>query len=586
MFGSLKTQTLVTIAGVVCSVWAVLLVNGVGAQSFRPSTNNAPQEPGPFAAAATVNPAIPLPAIPNPLRGQYEDLLVPLFPQGNPAQKGYAPWPASSDASLRVSWRQLQPVDPRTVAADAGDDRRFDFSVIDDALARVAARNMRLTLRVMSYSSCCEARYPNHTNIGVPDWVAALPGATTSYHGPKDSPEAWITQVVPNWNDPHYLTGFGELLAALGRRYDRDERVSVFEFSGYGDFSENHVAYLRDALGAPGPAPEQSVAALGYYSQWRDQSITADSIRQLVAAHVAAFPHTRLVANPPNPEVMRQLLAPQVSAKLSAPVGIRADCLGVYAPLPVWAESQASYYVQTHDGVVEAIRRRLATALVISEWCQLGDSDARSLYGKGLHDVIRDHVSMTSSVNFPDWQSSTVMDPGLYAVWAQANAAAGYRYSVAARPGSQTVSGPAGSPVAAIDVVWTNDGSAAAVEKWTPGYRVVDFTGTVVRTLPCLVDLAALVGENSAPVSTTESVRVDLSGLPPGHYTLRAVVDWHQHKPDATHVVNYPPMALAIDGRDATGAYPIATLDIPRDATVSAIAPSRGAEAVTATLTR
>ena len=80
MFGSLKTQTLVTIAGVVCSVWAVLLVNGVGAQSFRPSTHNAPQEPGPFAAAATVNPAIPLPAIPNPLRGQYEDLLVPLFP--------------------------------------------------------------------------------------------------------------------------------------------------------------------------------------------------------------------------------------------------------------------------------------------------------------------------------------------------------------------------------------------------------------------------------------------------------------------------------------------------------------------------
>ncbi len=587
MLGPWKKSILVTTAGLVCSVWAILLMNGGGAGESLPSAARVhPAAPptrrditdvaAPLSPAATVKPAIPLPAIPNPLRGQYEDLLVPLFPQGNPAQKAYAPWPGSDDASVRVSWRQLQPVDPRTLPADAADDRRFDFSVIDEALTTLAARNMRLTFRVYAYNSCCDAHYPNHTNIGVPDWVAAIPGATTSYHGPRNSPEAWITQVVPNWNDPHYLKGFGDLLAALGRRYDRDERVSVFEFSGYGDFSENHVAYLRDSLGAPGPAPEQSVAALGYYSQWRDQSITAESIRQLVAANVGAFPHTRLVANPPNVEIMRQLLAPEVSAKLSAPVGIRADCLGVYAPLPVWAESAASYYVQTHDGVVDAIRRRLATALVISEWCQLGDSDARSIFTKALHDVIRDHVSMTSSVNFPDRDSQSVMDPALYALWAQANAAAGYRYSVAARPGSQTVQGGSGGGVASIAVEWTNDGSAAAVEKWTPGYRLVDFSGAVVRTLPSGVDLAALVHDDSgqsqqpAPASTTESVRVDLTGLAPGHYTLRAVVDWHQHKPDATHVVDYPPMALARDGRDDAGAYAIATLDIPRDSTVSA----------------
>src|ERR1700710_267140 len=50
--------------------------------------------------------------LPNPLRGQYEALLLPLFPQGNPAQRGHAAWPRSDDASTRVSWRQLQPVDP------------------------------------------------------------------------------------------------------------------------------------------------------------------------------------------------------------------------------------------------------------------------------------------------------------------------------------------------------------------------------------------------------------------------------------------------------------------------------------------
>ena len=504
--------------------------------------------------------------IPGPLRGQYEDLLQPLFPQGNPAQKRYPAWPASYDASLRVSWRQLQPTDPRTLPPDAGDDRKFDFGVIDNALTNLAGRNMRLTLRVYAYNSCCDERYPNHTNIAVPDWVRAVPGATTSYPGPLNSPEAWITQVVPNWNDAHYLDAFSQLLAALGRRYDRDERLSVFEFSGYGDFSENHIAYLRSSLGAPGPAPDRSVAKLGYYSQWRDQSITVDSIRKLLAANVNAFPHTQLVANPPNPEIVRQLLADDVTKKLSAPVGIRSDCLGVYPVLPIWAASPQSHYVQTNDPVVNAVRQRLAAAPVITEWCQLPyGTDPQSYYEEGLHDVIRYHVGMTSSFNFPDRDSTSAMDPKLYALWAQANASAGYRYSVDAEPASQSIRGK----VATVSVVWTNYGSAAALEHWVPGYELVDSAGAVVRTLPATVNLKTLVHdgysqsrEEAVPASATESVHIHLTGLAPGHYTLRASVDWQQHKPGASHVVNYAPMALARDGRDDSGSYPIATLHI------------------------
>ena len=169
-----------------------------------------------------------------------------------------------------------------------------------------------------------------------------------------------MTQVVPNWNDPNYLDAFGQLLAALGRRYDGDERLSVWEFSGYGDFSENHIAYLRDKLDAPGPAPDDSVAKLGYYSQFRDQSITIASIRQLVAANVDAFPHTQVVVTPQNPEIVRELLADDVTKKLSAPVGIRSDCLGVYAPLPDWASSEWSPYVKNKDPLVAQLTQRLA----------------------------------------------------------------------------------------------------------------------------------------------------------------------------------------------------------------------------------
>ncbi|HET9892590.1 MAG TPA: hypothetical protein VFQ42_19020 [Mycobacterium sp.] len=542
------------LAAVVCTA---VVLSGCGGKS----------DPGPL--SAMVSPAIPPTAqeIPNPLRGQYEGMLNPLFPQGNSAQQRYSAWPASYDASLRVSWRQLQPVDPRTLPPDAPDDRKFDFSAIDDALAKLGSRNMRLMLGVYVYKSCCNDSYSGNTNIAIPDWLRP---AAASYPAPPNGSAPAVTQVVPNFNDPDYLNGFGQLLAALGRRYDGDERISVFEFSGYGDFGQNQLAYLRDSLSAPGPTADDSVAKLGYYSQFGDQSITKASIAQLVGDNVNAFPHTQLVVAPQNPEIVRELFADDVTKKSAAPVGIRSDCLGVQAPLPEWAEANDSHYVRFDDAVVTAIKQRLLTALVVSQWCRLpSGADARSYYEKGLHDVIRYHVSMTSSADFPDRDAATAMDPKLFLLWARANTSAGYRYSVEAKPGSQSIQGK----VATISVEWTNYGSAAATEHWAPGYKLVDFSGAVVRNLPATVDLKRLVHDESSlsreepvPESTSESVHVDVTGLAPGHYTLRASVDWQQHIPGASHVVNYEPMALARDGRDGSGLYPIATLDIPSDA--------------------
>ncbi|OBA57545.1 hypothetical protein A5647_23970 [Mycobacterium sp. 1100029.7] len=542
------------------AVWcAVLILSGC----------SKPAGPEPLNAIAT--PPIPpsVQEVSNPLRGQYEDLMRPLFPQANPAQRRYPDWPASYDAGIRVTWRQLQPADPGTLPPDAPDDVKFDFSAIDDALAKSAARNMRLTLRVVAYSSCCDTTYPTNMSIAIPDWMRP---AATDYSSP---PRYWfrpgVTQVVPNWNDSHYLDAFAELLAALGRRYDGDERLSVFEFSGYGDFSENHVAYLRDKLNAPGPLPEESVAKLGYYSQFRDQTITSASIAKLVAANVNAFPHTQLVVTPMNADVVRQLFADWVTKALSAPVGIRSDCLGVYAPLPAWAESDGSHYVQLNDPLVKQLKDRLASGLVITEWCQLPDgTDPKSYYEKGLRDVVKYHVAMTSSYNFHDVNSTSPMDSALFLLWAKVNTSAGYRYAVQARQGSQSVR----DGVATISVDWTNYGSAGAVEKWVPGYRLVDFSGAVVRTMPATVNLKTLVhadnsGTEPAPESANETVTIDVGSLPPGNYTLRAGVDWQQHKPGASHVVNYQPMQLAQDGRDGSGWYRIATLDIPRDTVIS-----------------
>ena len=81
-----------------------------------------------------------------------------------------------------------------------------------------------------------------------------------------------------------------------------------------------------------------------------------------------AFPHTQLVTTARNPEIVRELLADDVTKRVSAPVGIRSDCLGVYAPLPVWAEADKSHYVESKDPLVGLLKDRLASALVITEW--------------------------------------------------------------------------------------------------------------------------------------------------------------------------------------------------------------------------
>ena len=98
----------------------------------------------------------------------------------------------------------------------------------------------------------------------------------------------------------------------------------------------------------------------------------------------------------------------------------------------------------------------------------------------------------------------------LYLLWAQANAFAGYRYSVEGKPGSQVLQGK----VASISVVWTNYGSAAAIEHWVPGYKLVDFTGAVVRSWPATVNLKNLVHDDSSP-SRDEAPPVTADGNAP-----------------------------------------------------------------------
>jgi hypothetical protein len=487
----------------------------------------------------------------NAKRGQYENIGVGLFPQSQPAQSSYPAWPDSSDAGTRFEWKDVQPTSSQTI----------NFTPIDNAIAAAAGRGKRFHFRIMAFASCCQASYPSNTDISVPNWLRATSGATSDYV------KNGVTYVIPNWNSDAYLSAVERLVASLGSRYNKDERVEWFELSGYGDFSENHNAFMRDTLGIPGPAPANSVATLGYYSQYQDQYITKASLSRIVNATLRAFPDTQLLTTAQNPEIVKQAMrdSPAVSG-LVHPVGIRADCLGVYEPPQTWAVNSYSYYVQSGDPIIPVLLNRWRTAPVATEWCNFAPSGNQALFDQGVRDTVNYHVSLLSST-VPLYQGSTTMPSDIYALWAEANKFGGYRYAMTAAslPGATTV----GTAIP-LTVRWANFGSAPTYDKWVVRYELRDAAGTTRQAVNSQLSLSALAAAQNYTASTQEpasvtaddSASLPTTGLPAGTYTVVARVMWNEHKSGGTNVATLAPLNLAQAGRDNTGGYPIGSIPV------------------------
>lgn len=475
------------------------------------------------------------PDLVNPQRGQYINLELPLRSETTTA--GDKPWPGSLDEGNRFLWSEIQPRQ-----SDA-----FDFSPIDKALAAAHSRGARFHFRIMSFASL---GYYGDTISGVPGWLRSTPGATREF-----SHEA-TTYVVPNWNAEEYLGPLMRLITALGERYDRDERLEWFEFSGYGDWSENHIGFIATQLDAPGPDPGASEAQLGYYSQYGIQSITSQTITRLVRATLAAFPSTRIVTTANNPEIVRQLLA----AKPAKPVGLRADCLGVYPPTEYWGSDSQSRYVITKDPVIAELLNRWRTAPVVTEWCNFQPNGPGSYFETALEDTVNYHVTLVAS--------NAMAPPENYAaMWARTNKYAGYRYGVALAPNRRFATSDAGLH---LSLRWTNFGTAPVYDSWQITYEITDGSGRIVEIIHSPFYLGSIAAEQNyddiardpAQAFADDELLVPVSGLAAGRYKVAAKVVWRDHKPGASHVVEYPPMRLAQSGRAENGGYPVAEFEL------------------------
>jgi hypothetical protein len=483
------------------------------------------------------------PDIPNPGRGLYNWDGEIDFPIGSAAT-----WPIGPTYYHRPLWSD---VDVGTTGPS------YNWASLDNLIATAASNGQRFGLRIMPIS-------PWWAN-GIPVWLRGNASAITAY---SYSGSTWYQ---PNYNSSAYLTAACNFIAALGARYDKDERLAFFEFSLYGDFSEGHVAVSGPAFGLPIPSAADSVAQLGYWDGYGDQIITLASMTQLVNAHVAAFPNTQLICTGTGAcHPMPQLLSAAYTAgQIAKPEGYRYDGLTAnpadwwgFIPRCTWSVDPNSYYVANNDPLIPVVWNRWEVAPLLSEQ---GDY---TTYNAALANVVNFGVSLVASQN----AGNTTDDLG------NAIKYSGYRYALSSITGTTSVN--SGDSIS-LTATWNNYNVCPTYDNWQIVYQLRNSAGTVVSSVNSSFDLKTLFnpaqcttvsgqGPLSNPsmgpplgASSTDTVSIPTTGLAPGTYTIAVVVTWNEHKAGATYTWNYPPMKLAqTPGPNADGSYPLTNVTL------------------------
>jgi hypothetical protein len=422
-------------------------------------------EPGNIVTFSPEVVSIDAPEIANPLRGQYRWLERPPAPPDWPAPDLYyrdqVRWGGGLEGARGV----------------------YDFTSIERGLAAAEAAKGLFSFRVMA--SC-----PGCGGVLAPDYVARQPDGQ------------------PDWNSESFLSGYADLMKAIGARYDKDPRIGYIDVGGYGSWGEYHL-YTDD--GGPSGTP-----------------ITPENSKRLVRSVLDAFPSKYVLMMTANAGYLRDALA------LSPRVGIRIDCVG-----------NDGFQGSQIDEVPEALDR-WRTAPWVGEWCRGTDVDDQ--FQLGLEQVRRYHITTLSSANFKG--SYATMSPTEQEHFRLANKTAGYRFVLNALTVPRVVG--AGSEMA-VTSSWSNVGVGPAYLPWDVMIELRDATGAAAFVARSAVDLKTMLPTQDVPVTVEDRFAVP-AGLAPGRYTV--------HVRAASPGGYLAPLNLAIAGRAADGSYELGAVEV------------------------
>jgi len=127
-------------------------------------------------------------------------------------------FPDSSIAYCRWFWNVLEP-----------EQDKYNWGIIDLALKEARAHHQQLAIRMMPY----DREHP------LPEWYRNSGARRANKPGDRNG-NIW----QPDFRDPLYLKYWGQLVAAVGARYDGDPDLAMVGVSSIGYWGENWSPYM------------------------------------------------------------------------------------------------------------------------------------------------------------------------------------------------------------------------------------------------------------------------------------------------------------------------------------------------------
>ena len=410
--------------------------------------------------------------------------------------KGY---PMTSIAYFRVYWRFVEP-----------EQEVYNWGMLDKALQRAHAHHQTLQLAI--------APYGTGPDSDVPEWYRKITGevlrkapnpngrSSSWYRTSPISQPDWVPY-DPEWMvdpmNPAYAHFFGDMIRALGARYDGDPDLDLVDISFVGPWGEGDGTSM----------------------------LTTQVMHQLVDSYVDSFHKTPLVLQPFYPKVAQYALSKEN-------VGWDADCLGDMGGFSKTFNHMTDLYPESIVGSGLQNAWKKAPVMMEACWVMQKWEDEGWDVNYIIDQAIKWHISSFNA------KSSAVPKD----LWPEVNRwlkHMGYRFALR-RFAYPAVIGP--NRKIAFTSWWENDGDAPCYRKFPLALRLSNKEASTVMITDA--DIRKwMPGDNLYNNSAFIP-----ANLPDGEYQLSiAIVDPATRK---------PAIKLAIQGIDADGWYALGNVKV------------------------
>ncbi|TMK27144.1 MAG: DUF4832 domain-containing protein [Actinobacteria bacterium] len=336
--------------------------------------------------------------------------------------------------------------------------------VIDEGLAKAAAKGGRLRLRIMAWM-------PGGTNR-MPSYIETESASGSTF---------------PKWNSASWLNAWANLWKALGSKYGSNPRIGSIDTGGYGAWGEAHM---------------NGITVLGTH-------ITTENFVKMVGDVVNAFPKAHVLIGtsaavkeeaPIQPELLPAVV------KAFPTVGFHFDNMGAIAPTD---GNNLPYLKPGGLAADPEAWERWKTAPVISEWWNL----ATATVATARSSTQEMHVSGLGSGNI---QSSvrTINEPEYQEVLKLA----GFRDQLDRVEVTPLTAGHA----AILAATWENVNVAPTYDPWQVRYELRSGE-RIAWSANSTLDLRRLLPTKGTPLKATDTFTLPTS-LAKGNYTLAVQV--------------------------------------------------------------